>query len=226
VLVGGAKCIENDSLRRNASGDWVITGEIHNETDVQGLDMLLAGRIEFPGGATREQQAYMCPRGTLSPGTFSVYTIAFPGTSSLPRPVRYSVNVSSGRASGERLRTLPGQFSDVNASRPAPGADTVSTAATFTLENREQARIRTSGGAFYNACIVLYSDDGDVVRTADTTQSSVFPGDTTLFVNTDFFGVAPDAAEARVFFYLTDAGGTPITAPRISDLVPIIDPTQ
>ena len=74
----GAKCIENDSLRKGPDGDWHIYGEIHNETTVQGAQILLQGTFYDGGGNVIGIGQAPLRAPELSPGTSSCTTFRSP----------------------------------------------------------------------------------------------------------------------------------------------------
>jgi len=114
VFLMSAKCIENDTVRRGSNNDWTIFGEIHNETDIQGVEILLRGTIfDDDGNAVGVAQARTCP-GELSPNSIAVYGIRFNESQTVPQPARHQVNVLSGRAQGEPLPELEAALSDVS----------------------------------------------------------------------------------------------------------------
>src|SRR3990172_7618230 len=103
VFLMSAKCIENDTVRRGINDDWTIFGEIHNETDVQGVQMLLQGTIfNDAGNVVGVAQAQTCP-SELSPASLSVFAIRFNDSEAVGQPARHQVNVLSGKALEEPL---------------------------------------------------------------------------------------------------------------------------
>jgi hypothetical protein len=227
----GAKCLENDSLRRDANGDWQITGEIHNETGVQGLDIELLGVVEYEDGTRMQAEATMCP-DTLSPGTFSAYRVTFEGSDAYIRPSSYRVNVAGGSASPDRLHTLQGVF-EVNEGLPdrpvaqliRPGE--VGVGAFFKLADSEIGRAAHLR-AGYAYCAVLYGPGGDVVYVDEPRQANLSPDPTvprgrSLFMVSRIRTAPVDAVEARILFWLLGSDGTPTSAVRMTDLLPITE---
>jgi hypothetical protein len=94
----GARCVENDALRRGPDGNWHLYGELFNETDVQGVGMIVQGSIfDADGNLLSSATKPTCPQ-ELSPGKPVVYDITFPTTNFLPEPASYKVTVSDGAA--------------------------------------------------------------------------------------------------------------------------------
>lgn len=97
VLGLGARCIENTSVRVDPDGYTHITGQLVNETDIQGAELVLRGTLYDAANnviATKDQAP--CPPD-LSPYSEVMFDIRFdnPG---IPPHDRYSVNLVRGRA--------------------------------------------------------------------------------------------------------------------------------
>jgi hypothetical protein len=159
LALSGAKCIEHDSLRRGADGDWHIYGEIHNKTDLPGAGIAVQGTlVDATGNVIATAQAATCPT-SLSPGTFSVYDVRFHDTAGLPQPASHRINVAAGEVSAtlpplnatfEKMSAKPGLVGRIEAGAILALADGPPPASAFPY------------------CVAFYDDDGDVVdvRTA------------------------------------------------------------
>jgi hypothetical protein len=148
-----ARCIENTSLRRGSDGDWHIYGEIHNETDVQGAEILVVGTLlDADGNVMATGQTGICPF-ELSPGTFSVYDIAFHNSAALPQPASFKVNVLSGKALEAALPPLDATLQNLDATR---SGDTV------TITGSVRANKNYPGD--YSGCAAFYDGGGKVVQ--------------------------------------------------------------
>lgn len=231
-----AKCIEHDSLQKGPDGNWHIYGEIHNETDVQGLDIALSGTVF--GGSDQQigvGQALMCP-SALSPGTFSVYDIGVVIPPTAPRPDSHKVNVMGGKASGERLPALQGTFADQKAElfieRKGAGPLRLAYSATFVLAGSEPRGVLVGGGAAYRfqSCVAMYAADGDVVGLVPPVQTEEL-ADPLLTSNTtglptpvvsDTRLVSTDAVEIRFLLWRVTPEGAPASAVAISPPVSIV----
>ncbi len=113
IFLVSAKCIENDTVRRGIASDWTVFGEIHNETDVQGVEILLRGTLfNEAGDVVGVAQAQTCP-SELSPGSLSVFAIRFNNSQAVGQPARHQVNVLSGKTLEEPLPFLDVTIGDV-----------------------------------------------------------------------------------------------------------------
>jgi hypothetical protein len=177
VFVLGARCVENDALRRGPDGNWHLYGELFNETDVQGAQMVVQGTIfDASGRVLATANARTCPR-ELSPGKPVSYDIAFPNTKNLPQPASHKVNVASGAALQGLLPALAIQPAIELTALPG---NRVGVRASF------QALPQHSGIYFF--CLALYDGAGRIVyafRFGDATDQpqidTEVPLDRTLF---------------------------------------------
>lgn len=161
VLTIGARCIENTSVVVDQDGYTHIYGEMHNETDVQGVGIMLRGvLLDDDGNVIAEQQAPICPPDS-QPGDFSVFDIRF-DERNLPPHDSFKVNASGGRT----LRnTLPGagvQITNADSVRlpfipdfPYADGDVF---LRFALANGSQTTYEGVQG-----CAAAYSEDGKVI---------------------------------------------------------------
>jgi hypothetical protein len=210
----GAKCLENGGLQFDPDGKPHLYGEIHNETDVQGLDIELTGVVfDVNGNELASNTAIMCP-GSLSPGTFSVYDILVDTPGAI---ASHRVNVTSGTASSDSLPALGGTFGPTNtiARYNAAAQDyelDFDGAFTFT----EPAPTPLS----FTYCVALYNSAGRVIGLLPHLQ--VFATTQILFRTTDtnLIPIPGDATTMRFIAWR----GTPassLSAPAISDPVTI-----
>ena len=87
LLLVAARCVENTSLYRDGSGNWVLVGEMYNDTKVQGTEMVL--------GATLFDAAVPPPVAVLATESPSALSLG------IVLPLR---DPRSGRISSARLR--------------------------------------------------------------------------------------------------------------------------
>jgi hypothetical protein len=212
----GARCIENVTVRIDGDGYTYLLGEIYNDTEIQGSEMVLQATL-FDGGhnviATKAVDV-MCP-GDLAPHSHSAYAVRFdqPG---LPPYASYEVRPVAGRALAEPAS--------------ASGVEILSASAHWTPRTaRENVAISVSarnGGAHavtgVALCGVTYDGEGRV-RSVTSQQRAVTiaAGDTKRF---DFtLRGQGGAATARAWLWFP--GPTPGTSrylPLITDPLPII----
>jgi hypothetical protein len=227
-----AKCLENDSLRIGEDGNWHVYGEIHNETDVQGLDMVLNGAVfDAAGQQIAVAQALMCP-ASLSPGTFSVYDIGFVLPAGVA-PDTHQVNVVQGTADSEPLPALMGAFHDITTAAQfyqGPARDKIAYQGTFTLAESELTAIQPGEPApRFMYCTALYDDDGDVIGLIPPTARETFAdislttkkGTAPITTPSDSEFISRDAVTLRFIVWRVSPEGAPLSAPAISDPVVI-----
>ncbi len=145
LLVAG-KCIDNETLYQDSSGDWHVVGEIHNDTDIWGTDMELGGDLLDAGGnviATTKTPVYPLE---LKPHSFDGFDLQFPQSAAL-HPTNYAIHVIGGHALDH---PLPDSGLSLNgfAAKKVPGGVNISgtVATTHTYQ-----RVLTGCIAFYNS---------------------------------------------------------------------------
>jgi hypothetical protein len=154
IFLTSAKCIENDSVGRDpGTGDWAIYGEIHNETDIQGVDLRLRGELfDADGNLVAAAVDSMCPR-ELSPGSLSAFAIRLPVTAALPQPADHKVTVVDGRALDEPLPKL-------NITSSASFAQQLNDVFVLTIKYSANQPY----DAPLSACVAIYDASDNVVR--------------------------------------------------------------
>ncbi len=146
LLLIAAKCIENETLYQDASGDWHVVGEIHNDTDVWGADMLVGGQLlDASGSVIATTQAPVCPL-ELAPHSYDGFDLHFRGSGAL-RPTSYAIHVIRGHA---LTQPLPDSGLSLNgfAAKKVPSGINISGTVSST---RTYSRVLTGCIAFYNA---------------------------------------------------------------------------
>jgi hypothetical protein len=97
LLTLGARCVENTHVFVDEEGYTHITGEMYNDTDIQGAAMLLRGTLyDGAGNVIAEKDSAICPPD-LQPRSQVLFDIRFdnPG---IPPHASYSVRAIGGRA--------------------------------------------------------------------------------------------------------------------------------
>jgi hypothetical protein len=153
----GARCIENTAVREDNLGRTHIYGEFYNDTDVQGVQIILSGKLlDAQGNVIAEAQAPTCPPDT-QPHSQSMFDVEFPEA------------VTQAHASFE-VRPIAGKVLD--APLPDPGIVVLSAqarrfndppyvlAVTLGFLNRSQT---TYTNVAWINCTALYDQTGKVV---------------------------------------------------------------
>ena len=155
-----ARCIENTSVRKDASGRTHIYGEFYNDTDVQGVQMILSGKLfDAQGNVIAEAQGATCPPDS-QPHSQTMFDIAFPE------------EVAQAHASFE-VRPIAGRALD--APLPDPGIVLSAEAFRYTAANSDAPYLVAVALGFLNrsqaiptntfwiVCMALYDQAGKVV---------------------------------------------------------------
>ncbi|HEY8172957.1 MAG TPA: hypothetical protein VIH21_07700 [Dehalococcoidia bacterium] len=141
-----AKCIDNETLYQDSTGDWHVVGEIHNETDVWGAGMVLLGQLlDAEGNVIATTQAPVCPL-ELAAHSFDAFDLHFRQSSSL-HPASYKINVKEGRALEAPLPDSGLSLEGFKAKAVADGINISGNVGS----TRTYDRVLTGCIAFYNA---------------------------------------------------------------------------
>ncbi|MBI5289866.1 MAG: hypothetical protein HY873_12915 [Chloroflexi bacterium] len=150
LLLIAARCIDNETLYQDASGDWHIVGEMHNETDIQGAGMVLGGTLfDAEGNVLDTTQVAACPM-ELSPHSFIGFDLHFQYAGS--RPARYEVRAVNGRALEQALPDSGLGLQDFEAASASDGlriGGTVTSTRTYT--------------GILTGCVAVYDSAGRVI---------------------------------------------------------------
>jgi hypothetical protein len=224
LLFASARCIERDTVRRGPDGDWHIYGEIHNETDIQGVDMLLRGTLFGPGGnVIGTGQARTCP-ASLSPDSLSVYDIRINDSTSVPQPASHQINVLSGRTLVDPLPKLDVELTNIYSSISRTNGNFMAHA-TLTPDQANAGR--------WGICVAFY-DAAEQVVAVDTYYTGVNAPPAgpagqpvelaAYYVNV--FNVAPrEIAKVRLLIWLEGQDGAFSSSYQglVTDLIPILE---
>lgn len=159
VLVGaatfslGARCIENTSVQQDADGFTHIYGEMINETDVQGSQIVVHGRL-LDGASVpiAESDGVICPP-TLDPHSQVVYDIRFPVPVN-EAPASHDVRPIAGKA-------LEAPLADPQVSIDHAGAVRTSPDSAFMIIQLTNSHTAAHGRL--KGCIAVYDAQGKVV---------------------------------------------------------------
>lgn len=199
LLCVAAKCVDADTIYRDSAGNLHIVGEIHNDTDQQGTDVVVAGTLFDGGGRViATARTPICPF-ELSPHTFSTFDIAFPNSAAL-QPLRYEINVVSGTVELGRLPQLQAKLSTLRAHQ---SGDTVTVTGTLSADPGYEGR--------YYGCAAFYDSRGNVVRQLSMIGlGNLSRANVKQDLNLDLPGVPPGAIKMR--FWVVGPGATPLTS--------------
>lgn len=153
ILLVGARCVDHQTLYRDDRGNLHVVGEIYNDTDVQGVDIVVGGTLyDAAGNVLASDQALICPN-ELSPHTRSTFDVEFHNSSGVPMPARYDVRPISGKTLATSLPALKTTLSSVTARRSGGSVEV-------------KVSIRATQGyeGFYYGCLAFYNAASDVVR--------------------------------------------------------------
>lgn len=211
-----ARCIENVAIYKTGS-DTILLGEIFNDTDVHGTNVVLQATL-YDGERNviaAQNMTVMCP-GDLAPHSQSAYAFLF-AAKNLPAHASYDVRPISGRA----LETPP----------PALDVDVVSATAGFKggsdgdLTMRLTVRNNSDVTITPEMCGVTYDGSGKV-RSVTPFNPSQFQGDPALRPGQDTvldFALTGQngAATVRAWLWFPGPGGVSRYLPVMTAAVPI-----
>jgi hypothetical protein len=210
LLLVAAKCIENDALYRDEAGDWHVVGEIHNETDVQGVEMMLGGTLfDASGNVLATAQAPICPF-ELSPHTFSVFDVQFFNSANVEEPDRYEIHAVGGRALPAALPPLDVSLTNFTASR---AGDTVTLIGTI--------RMRAAYSGEFSGCVAFYDGGGRVMRQVTVIGFGALPKDKPQELHLPLPLIPDDAVTVR--FWLVGPGSEPFKSDYAAATTPAFD---
>jgi len=212
LLLIAARCVENESLYRDGSGNWVLVGEMYNDTGVQGAEMILGATLfDGAGNALVSGQGPICP-AELSPNSLSSFEITFLNSASIPEPARHEFRVLNGKALDSPLPKLDVIVSGLAATQ---SGDTVTLTGTI--------RANRSYSGDFSGCAALYDGDGQVIRQITILGFGELPPSQNQELELPLL-VVPDADVASVRFWLVGPGPAPFAsgyAAVVSDLVSV-----
>jgi hypothetical protein len=220
VLGVSATCLEHDSVRKAGDGNWHIFGEIHNETDVQGIEMALKGTLVYENGTQIVSDVVsMCPTD-LSPGTYSVYDVSFENSGQLARPDDHKVNVVSGKVATETLPALEGGFTELESHVMNNGNAPQGYAFSSTFLHPAAVEKVTR----YQHCTVFYDGDGEVSGLFPATPHAIKRGAKGVIVEASLGGVEPGWVEARFLLWRLSDDGSGASSSAVALSPPIAVP--
>jgi hypothetical protein len=188
LLLVAAKCVEHTTLYRDNAGNLHIVGEIHNETDIQGTELIVGGTLyDGAGNVLATAQTPICP-SELSPHTFSTFDIEFQNSSAVPQPARYDVRPISGKTLTQALPPLHVTLSSVRAKRTPIG-----------VEITGSIRAGQAYAGFYYGCAAFYNSAGDVIRQLTIIGFGTLPADVTQPIDVILPNMPTEAKTMRLW---------------------------
>lgn len=216
----GARCVENTSVRVDSTGRTHIYGDIFNDTNIQGSQLLLHGRLlNADGSIIAEQDSFICPPN-LAPHGQSMFDIQF-NQPNLPLASSYDVHATGGTASDT---PLPDARIAITSTRAYVDAGTP--LLRIDVQNN-------SGKEYFNlnGCVAGYDASGVVrsarsVRLHNQTESGTPTPGQGLGAKPDYIVLhLPDApanvTSLRGWFWIDDGTGKQIYQPVVTGLVPL-----
>ncbi len=147
-----AKCIDNETMYQDSLGDWHVVGEMRNDTDVWGANMLLGGSLmDDAGNVLATGQAPACPFELAAHGV-SVFDVQFFQSFGL-HPTKYEVHPIGGKSLDQPLQPLQVSLTGFAAKRTSSGVTITGT-----------IRARKAYSQQFGGCAAFYNGAGKVVR--------------------------------------------------------------
>ena len=102
LLLVAATCVQNETLYRDDAGDWRLVGEMRNDYDVSGADILVRGSLfDADGNLIATADAMPCPKQLPAHSTIS-FGLHFINSADRD-PASYDVRVIGGHALEQAL---------------------------------------------------------------------------------------------------------------------------
>lgn len=164
ALALGAKCIERTSIHVDADGYTHITGEMVNETDVQGTQIMLRGTLyDAQDNVVAQKDSPTCPPDS-QPQSQILFDIRFDNPS-IPPYARFDVRPISGKALDAKLPDPDVVILQTDAVRfqgllAIPGLGITDNDVLFEFG----ARNRSSNVYTIQACAAVYDNQGNVIK--------------------------------------------------------------
>jgi hypothetical protein len=214
----GARCVENTNVYVDDEGYTHLTGEMFNDTDVQGVGMMVRGTLyDGAGNVIAEKESPICPPD-LQPNSRVMFDIRFdnPG---IPSPTSWTVKVSGGKALEQPLPAADVVVLRTDAIRfigfpPIPGFPDPDELVFFEYDVRNRSSqpytLQACSAAYNNQGKIVATDAGEIVQFDENGNPE--PGVLGNQFRTSVFhlieGVPPDAAYIRSWLWFGPRGAT------------------
>ena len=165
----GARCIERTSVHVDSDGYTHITGEMVNDTDVQGTRVMLRGTLyDGAGNVLATKDAPTCPPDT-QPQQQTTFDIRFDNPN-IPPHASFDVRPVSAITLTEQLPspdvvlffTDAARFEDVP---PIPGLGITDSDVLLTFNGRNRSGVTYEG---VQGCSAVYDNQGNVIHVQST----------------------------------------------------------
>jgi hypothetical protein len=153
LLLIAAKCVQRDTLYQDKQGDWIVVGELRNDTDLDGAAIDVGARLlDAEGNVIATGESFSCPT-------------EFPAHSTISFGVKF-VNSADRQPASYDVRVIGGHALD------APLADSGLSLSRFVAEKMTGGivvvgYVAASAGHTYTqpleGCAVLYGADGNAL---------------------------------------------------------------
>lgn len=176
LLALGARCIENVRVYVDSEGYTHMSGEMYNETDIQGSAIMLRGTLyDAAGNVIAQKDSPICPPDS-QPGAQSMFDIRFDNPN-VPPHASFSVNAVGGRVLEQRLPDPEVLVLKTDALRlinvpPIPGFPFKDGDILFQFGIRNRSANIYSGA---QGCAAAYNNQGQIVATDTNTFFSITP---------------------------------------------------
>jgi hypothetical protein len=212
----GARCVENAVVRTDSDGYTYILGEMYNDTDVYGTDIVLRATLyDAAGGVIAAQNvSYTCP-GDLSPQSHLGFGVRF-DQPHLPPHASFDVRPISGTASAQPPPPLNLEIVSYSAEFAAEAGKV---SVSLTVRNNSSHTVVPA------ICAGMYDDTGKVrsISTVDLLTKypdlTLAPGARTT-IDYTLWG-QDGATQARSWIWYPDASGKSLFQPTLTRIVPI-----
>ncbi len=160
----GARCIERTSIHVDADGYTHITGEMVNETDVQGTQIMLRGTLyDDQGNVVAQKDSPTCPPDS-QPQSQILFDIRFDNPI-IPSYARFDVRPISGIALSAKLPDPDVVILQTDAARfqglpPIPGLGITDNDVLFEFGVRN----RSTNVYTIQACAAVYDNQGNLIK--------------------------------------------------------------
>ena len=191
LILLAAKCIDNETMYQDNLGDWHVVGEMHNDTDVWGGNMMLGGTLmDDAGNVLATGQAPACPFELAAHG-ISVFDVQFFQSFGL-HPTKYEVRPIGGKSLDQPLQPLQVSLTAFAAKRTSSGVTITGT-----------IRATKAYSQQFGGCTAFYNAAGKVVRQITIFGFGKLPSNVEQPLTLPLPDIPDDATTVR--FWLTES---------------------
>jgi hypothetical protein len=214
-LALGARCIENTNVYVDPEGYTHLTGEMYNDTDIQGAAIMLRGTLfDAAGNVLAEKDSPICPPD-LQPHSQVLFDIRFdnPG---IPPHTSFKVGAISGKALDTALPDSQVLVLGTDAIRfigfpyfPEFPVEDTDVFFRFDIRNRSTTSytgVQGCSAVYNNQGQVIASDSGELVQFDEDgfPQTAILTNQFRVTAYMQVSNVPPDAAYVRAWLWFGD----------------------